>query len=377
MAIIDPSKATSLLQKSKTSPQGSNFAQQGKLSKIESNNLLEQRKKDLNEDFKLDFKDYHKKKKAETQAIRDKAKATREKAKQDKALRKTNSDTATELINNNTPTDQKGKGLSKFGPIINAQSKKVIGIITPNVLALAANYINLENLCPPESVTRATLAQFNDIVKDLNNTVEGINKVAAISQAASTGANTIQQISTALQTTIPIVSAAAKLQPIIPGFVVSILDDLDYVNNKLLYKSDGTPILPPIIASANALTLGISVFSLTLRNVAGIITNLTLALQKCLPEADYKNIEQLSDTTKQYIGYGINNYDNFDRSSYQGFEIKIEEIPYTPTVIRKRAVGYTPSGVPLIQTELSFTSNAQTLVAELKLIIDRDNLKAY
>ena len=264
-----------------------------------------------------------------------------------------------------------------MGPIINAQSKKVIGIITPNVLALAANYINLENLCPPEPITRATLAQFNDIVKDLNNTVEGINKIAVVSQAVSTGANTIQQISTALQTTIPIVSAAAKTIPVIPGAIVSILDDLDYVNNRLLYKNDGTPKLPPIIAGANALTLGISIFSLSIRNIASTITNLTLALQRCLPEADHKDIEQLSDTTLQYINYGIDNYDDFSKTSYQGFDIRIEEVPFTSTVTRRRAVGYTPSGIPLIQTELSFTSNAQTLVTELKLIIDRDNLKAY
>ncbi len=374
MATIDPSKASSLI-KAAADP-NTKKSELSKLSK-ETAKKLQDQKNNENFAFNESLKDYHAKKKAETQATREQLKAARQKAKEDKKQRKKEADEADEQLKNNTPEDQKPKGLSKFGPIINAQSKKVIGIITPNVLALAASYINLENLCPPEPVTRATLAQFNDIVKDLNNTVEGINKVATISQTASTGANTIQQISTALQTTIPIVSAAAKLQPVIPGFVVSALDDLDYINNKLLYKSDGTPLLPPIIASANALTLGISIFSITLRNVAGIITNLTLALQRCLPEADHKNIEQLSDTTLQYINYGIDNYNDFSKTSYQGFDIRIEEVPFTPTVTRRRAVGYTPSGVPLIQTELSFTSNAQTLVTELKLIIDRDNLKAY
>lgn len=374
MATIDPSKASSLI-KAAANP-NIKKSELSKISKETAKNLQDQ-KDNKNFAFNESLKDYHAKKKEETQSLRANQKAARQKAKQDKALRKTNSDIADELISNNTPTDQKPEGLSKFGPVINSQTKKIIGIITPNVLALAANYINLENLCPSEEITRATLAQFNDIVKDLNNTVENINKVAKISEFTSTGVNTIQQISTALQTTIPIVSAAAKLQPVIPGFVVSILDDLDYINNKLLYKSDGTPKLPPIIAGANALTLGISVFSLTLRNVAGTITNLTQALQKCLPEADHKNIEQLSDNAKQYIVYGIDNYNNFDITSYQGFDIRIEEVPYTPTVTRRRAVGYTPSGVPLIQTELSFTSNAQTLVTELKLIIDRDNLKAY
>lgn len=374
MATLPINQASSLI-KAAADPN----IKKSELSKIskETANKLQDQKNNKNFAFNESLKDYHTKKKAEVQATRAKQKADREKAKQDKALRKTNSDTANEIIVNNTPKDQKPGGLNNFGPILNAQSKKVIGIITPNILTLAAKYINTEGLCPPEPVTKATLAQFNDIVKDLNNTVENINKIATISQITSAGVSTIQQVSTALQTTIPIVSAAAKLQPLIPGAIVSLLDDLDYINNKLLYKNDGTPKLPPIIAGANALTLGIAVFSLSLRSITGVIANLTLALQKCLPEADFKNIEKLSKTTEQYINYGVNNYDNFDRTTYQGFEIRIEEIPYTPTVTRRRAVGYTPSGVPLIQTELSFTSNAQTLVTELKLIIDRDNLKAY
>ena len=374
MATIDPSKASSLI-KAAADP-NTKKSELSKLSK-ETAKKLQDQKNNENFAFNESLKDYHAKKKAETQATREQLKVARQKAKEDKKQRKKEADEAAEIIKNSTPKDQKPEGINNLGPIINAQSKKVIGIITPNVLALAANYINLENLCPPEPITRATLAQFNDIVKDLNNTVEGINKVAVVSQAVSTGANTIQQISTALQTTIPIVSAAAKLQPLIPGFIVSILDDLDYVNNKLLYKANGTPKLPPIIAGANALTLGISIFSLSIRNIASTITNITLALQRCLPEADHKDIEQLSDTTLQYINYGIDNYDDFSKTSYQGFDIRIEEVPFTSTVTRRRAVGYTPSGIPLIQTELSFTSNAQTLVTELKLIIDRDNLKAY
>ena len=374
MAIIDPSKASSLI-KAAADP-NIKKSELSKLSK-ETAKKLQDQKNNENFAFNESLKDYHAKKKAEIQTTRAQQKAVRQKAKADKETRKTNEKIASEIIENNTPKDQKPEGINNFGPVINSQTKKIIGIITPNILTLAANYINLENLCPPEPVTRTTLTQFNDIVKDLNNTVENINKIAVVSQAVSTGANTIQQVSTALQRTIPIVSAAAKLQPVIPGFVVSILDDLDYVNNKLLYKSDGTPKLPPIVAGANALTLGISIFSLSIRNIASTITNITLALQRCLPEADYKNIEQLSDNTKQYINYGLDNYNDFSKTSYQGFDIRIEEVPFTSTVTRRRAVGYTPSGVPLIQTELSFTSNAQTLVTELKLIIDRDNLKAY
>ena len=66
-----------------------------------------------------------------------------------------------------------------------------------------------------------------------------------------------------------------------------------------------------------------------------------------------------------------------DNSAYQGFIFKIEEVPFSPTVTRKKAVAYNQSGIALLETPLSFTANNQTLIDELKLIINRDNLKAY
>jgi hypothetical protein len=46
-------------------------------------------------------------------------------------------------------------------------------------------------------------------------------------------------------------------------------------------------------------------------------------------------------------------------------------------VKQKRAVGQNYQGITLITTPYSFTTNSQTLINELKFIIDRDKLKAY
>jgi len=319
------------------------------------------------------------KKKQDLENARAEAKQKRAEAKQIAADRKASLNTDSETVKNNRSEDMKAAGVGKLNALLNSQTTKITSLVIPNLLLLAKKVADSQgiDLCPSSIVTQQTLTQLNNIVKDLNSVVEGVNKVAQISTATSTVANTLQSTSTALSTALPVASAAAKTIPVIPGVVVSAIDDLDYINNKILYKNDGTPRLPPLIGSVNALSMSTSLFSSLLRNAVGLVNGLSLILSRCLPEGQKNEIEQISSLTQQYADYGNDNYENYDNTSYKGFIIKIEEVPYTPTVNRRRAVGYTTNGIPLIQTELSFSTNNQTLVTELKLIIDRDNLKAY
>jgi len=63
-------------------------------------------------------------------------------------------------------------------------------------------------------------------------------------------------------------------------------------------------------------------------------------------------------------------------NTYQGFTLEIVEVPYSPTVNRKKAVAKNRNGIILLQTPLSFTTTPQVLINEIKLIIDSNNLKA-
>jgi hypothetical protein len=67
---------------------------------------------------------------------------------------------------------------------------------------------------------------------------------------------------------------------------------------------------------------------------------------------------------------------SYTDTAYKGFSFKIEEVPFSPTVNRRRALAQNSDGITLLQTELSFTSNPDILIQELKLVIDRDNLRA-
>ena len=273
----------------------------------------------------------------------------------------------------------KAAGIAKLNALVDSQVTKITTLVIPNLLLLAKDLAQsrLGDLCPPPQITQQALDTFNNIVKSLNATVESVDKVATASGAASTALNTIQEVSAALTIALPAASLAAKFAVPVPGALVSAIDDIDFANKTILYKQDGSPKLPPIAGGINAITMQIALFSSVLKNAAGIISGISSLLTACLPEGQKKEVEQISATTQQYVDYGNDNYENYDNTTYKGFVIKIEEVPYTPTVNRRRAVGYTTNGVPLIQTELSFSTNSQTLTTELKLIIDRDNLKAY
>ena len=319
------------------------------------------------------------KKKQDLENARAEAKQKREEAKQIAADRKANLNSDSETVKNNRSEDMKAAGIAKLNALVDSQVTKITTLVIPNLLLLAKDLAQarLGDLCPPPQITQQALDTFNNIVKSLNATVEGVDKVATASGAASTALNTIQEVSSALTIALPAASLAAKFAVPVPGALVSAIDDIDFANKTILYKQDGSPKLPPIAGGINAITMQIALFSSVLKKASGIISGISSLLTACLPEGQKKEVEQISATTQQYVDYGNDNYENYDNTTYKGFVIKIEEVPYTPTVNRRRAVGYTTNGVPLIQTELSFSTNSQTLTTELKLIIDRDNLKAY
>ena len=116
----------------------------------------------------------------------------------------------------------------------------------------------------------------------------------------------------------------------------------------------------------------IAIFSKTIQNITNLLNSLDTLIIGCNPTS---TLNSLSDTIVQTAN--SQTQADVNDGSYKGFSFQIEEVPFSPTVNRLKAIALNQGGIPLLETPLSFTTNRQTLIDELKLIIDRDNLKPF
>jgi hypothetical protein len=237
------------------------------------------------------------------------------------------------------------------------------------------------NGCPnPNSPTiKRLIATRDSLVTSLNIVGKQLNTLTIATTGLSTFLNISQTVIDALKITKTSTSLAVKAVPSppgVPGVVTSTLSDLETIINKLLFEKDGTPRLPKVASSIASASLAISLINVYIQQIVGILSALDIKLKQCTPDLA-NNLTPISDDLVSIAVQQTQADNTINQVTYAGFLIEIEEVPYTPTVNRRRAVGKNQSGIKLIQTELSFTTQDEILINELKLIIDRDNLKAY
>ena len=279
-------------------------------------------------------------------------------------------------IENNTPNDQKPKGLARLVKLILKNKNIILSFIIPYIINQLQKQIDkYKNICPPEDVTIALLVKYNDIVAQVNKLTEQIDKIAKIATATSTGITILSGVASVIRVALPSISTIIKFLPVAPGAATSASDDLAEVKQNILFDKEGNPRIPKIAGNVNSLSLSIALFAATLKSIPPLLLPIEKKLKQCLP--DGYTIDELSPTVQQYVNLGTSNYGDLNKSSYNGFDIKIETVPYDATINRYQAVGYNQYGIAMIKGSLSFSPDAQTLVDELKLIIDRDNLKGY
>jgi len=242
-----------------------------------------------------------------------------------------------EQIQKALPDDLKPKGVAKLPLLLFGLSSQIPQIIEPSLQNLIQEYIPDINTCPSPEVLNQLLITRNDIVQSLNKIGVKIDQTGK----SLTGASDFLNLALGLIKTTDIasiaLSLALKIPPVstlpIPGAIPSILNDAQTFIRKTTFDSAGNSKLAKI-----------------------------------------QNLDPISKIIDDVANSQLQASQSQNQTTYKGFIIEIEEVPYTPTVTRRRAIGKDTSGIVLIQTELSFTTDSQTLINELKFIIDRDNV---
>jgi hypothetical protein len=294
------------------------------------------------------------------------------------------------VIEDSTPEQVKPKGKNKLGQRILSLGNQVLKLVITKLQSLIGEYLldqfvqARNNALTPEQIAQVreqycpTPATLNQLIETRNNIVDQLNSIGNRLNLANqtvngltTATNTSQDIvnlATSVQTGLNLAASsgvlpAPALGPILSNYnsiekIIGTVSTLINGNNNALY--------------ATSIPLGVVSYVIT--KATELLGLLDILINFCSTETDTP-LTPVSDTIQQVTIRQVQA--NVDSGSYNGFIIKIEEVPFSPTVTRRKAVAFNQSGIALLETPLSFTTNEQTLINELKLIIDRDNLRSY
>jgi len=317
----------------------------------------------------------------------------KEQLKKDRVEQSELTSTDIEGINNAVAEDQKPKGLQKLGSLVLKQSQKLSKFVIPLAFNLIKEYgiDKLETALEEESDNIDELkeqlkeefcnVQLPQIIAKRNNAVDYLNNTGKILDSFTLSVDFGASFAGILEDLIKIlkgasfgINQAAKAIPLIPGAVVSAVNDLNTIADTVTFKPDGTPNLPPLKITAAQVSPSFATVQNTIVRCVDLLDRLDILITLCNPNA---NLTGISDSINSIYDNELIAEASENDGTYKGFILEIETRPFTDTVNQNRAVGKNRSEIIMISTEYSFASNPQVLIDELKFIIDRDDLKAY
>lgn len=280
-----------------------------------------------------------------------------------------------------TPNDLKAKGAAKLPQLIYILGSQVNILIQPSLNKLITDYISkyqASGVCLPPTELAKLRQQRDLIVNQLNNIGDKIEILGSSITGLSFFLNTVLAIITTVDLAALATSLALKIPPAsalpTPGVITTLLNDAQTLIRKVTFDQYGNSKLSKYQSVLSGSALVLSIVGGYILTAVEALKSIDNVLKTCDPTNPPSTI---SPTVQSIADAQLQSSQTQNQTTYSGFIIEIQEVPYTPTVTRRRALGKNQQGIVLIQTELSFTTDDLTLINELKLIIDRDNLKAY
>jgi len=280
-------------------------------------------------------------------------------------------------IQNATPSDLKAAGIAKLPFLITTAGNQIITIIQPSLNNLITQFVekyNTQGVCLSQEELNQLKQQRDSIVSSLNKIGRTLNVITISLTGLSSFLTLLDLAIKGIETAKIVAKIAAASFPALAATLPTTLNTLNQAKTQILIDNKGNSRLAKLSAVIGGATLAASLVGSYILQATESLKAIDFVLKTCDPNTTLdpisKEIEDIS--TAQLQAQQTQN-----QTTYEGFIIEIEEIPYAPNVTRRRAIGKNQQGIVLIQTELSFTTDNQTLINELKLIIDRDNLKGY
>lgn len=249
-------------------------------------------------------------------------------------------------------------------------------------------------ICVPTIQLKKIIDIRNSIVDSLNTSATFVDTLSKtlnpLKITSDSTTKTIDTINTAISVTKIAVTLIPTPVPPIPspapailvqiGIVEKIIEtlaqNLNGIINQINSTQSAVDFINPIFTKIINLFKIIDKYLLGCNVNTSDLTPLNPLVPPLTPLNPY--LQALDNAQKQQVldAQNVNAVD-FPSSIYKGFTLDVIKEPFSPTVDRVKAVAKNPQGIILLQTPLSFTTAPQTLISNIKLIIDLNpNLKA-
>jgi hypothetical protein len=229
----------------------------------------------------------------------------------------------------------------------------------------------LPDLCPSQDILDKAVLLRDTLLDDLETTAKYTNTI----NQSLTVVNSLLQGSINTVTAINLIKTTAavgvKAAPAVPGIVTALLADLDDVRTLLTFDKEGNPKLAALKRTVENGTTYISTAAAIINTLLGLISVIDSLLQRC-----GKQVKEVGTDLKSLVEVVTTAETSTLDTIYKGFTFEIVDKYFSPTLNQKIGQAKNKQGIVLLQTEPSFTQDPKVLIEELKLIIDRDNLKA-
>jgi hypothetical protein len=272
-------------------------------------------------------------------------------------------------IQNAIPNNLKKQGIDKLSGLLISKGEEIRQQVIPKITDEINKAQTTSDYCNNIQVLLATR---NNIVSKLNNISTFLDQTTL----AFTGLSAFFELTILAKSVIDNARLAANIGisvlPVAPGSATSVIDSLGVASNKITFSDIGESKLVTLRNTLGGSAISLAIISASIRTAILLLNSLDALLSKCSNVGNLTPVSTSLITITEQVEKSSQTNDDL----YKGFLIKIETVPYTPTVNRYKAVGINSDGIKIIETGLSFTQNKQTLIDELKQNIDNNNLKA-